>query len=107
MAAEIVSLDENRPHVAGPVICARCQHSWVAVRPVGVVFLECPKCEARFGTDFMTMLEAADQFLGDTECCGQVDSEGVCCAPACLRGTALKLIETIRLAYLLEHGEAK
>lgn len=106
MTAEIVTLDDNRPHIAGPVVCTRCQHSWVAVRPRGVIFLECPKCGAHRGTGFMTMLAAADQILGD-ECCGQVDSAGVCCAPACIRGEALKLIDTIRLAYFLEHkGEA-
>lgn len=51
----------------------------------------------------MTMLAAAEMVLGD-ECCGQVDSVGVCCAPACIRGTALKLIDSIRHAYFLEHG---
>ncbi len=103
MASNVVSLDENRPHVAGPVVCTRCEHSWVAVRPVGVIFLECPKCGAHRGTSFMMMLAAADQILGD-ECCGQVDGAGVCCAPACIRGTALRLIDTIRKAYFLEHG---
>lgn len=103
MASNVVSLDENRPHVSGPVVCTRCEHSWVAVRPVGVIFLECPKCGAHRGTSFMMMLAAADQILGD-ECCGQVDGAGVCCAPACIRGTALRLIDTIRKAYFLEHG---
>ena len=102
--SDVVSLDAHRPHEAGPVVCTRFKHSWVAVRLLGVIFLECPKCGAHRGTGFMTMLAAADQILGD-ECCGQVDSAGVCCAPACIRGDALKLIDSIRLAYWLEHGE--
>jgi hypothetical protein len=103
MSADILNLDAARPHEAGPVVCTRCQHSWVAVRPVGVIFLECPKCGAQRGTGFMTMLAASEQILGD-ECCGQVDNSGTCCAPACIRGDALKLIDSIRMAYFLEHG---
>lgn len=97
----VAQIDEYRSYKAGPVVCTRCQYSWVAVRPAGVIFLECPSCGAQRGTGFMTMLAAADQILGD-ECCGQVDSNGTCYAPACIRGTALKLIDTIRLAYFLE-----
>lgn len=44
------------------------------------------------------------RFWGD-ECCGQVDGAGACCAPACIRGAALKLIENNRQAYELEHQE--
>lgn len=105
MTADIVNIASHRPNIAGPVVCTRCSHTWVAVRPVGVIFLECPSCGAHRGTGFMTMLAAADQILGD-ECCGQVDSNGTCCAPACIRGDAMKLIDAIRLAYFLEHGEA-
>jgi hypothetical protein len=101
--SDVVNLDEHRPHQAGPVVCLRCDYTWVAVRPLGVIFLECPKCGAQRGTGFMTMLVAADMVLGD-ECCGQVDSAGVCCAPTCIRGTVLKLIDSIRVAYFLEHG---
>ncbi|WWT39925.1 hypothetical protein [Microcystis phage Mwe-JY08] len=103
---EIVSLDEHRPHDVGPVVCTRCSYSWVAVRPRGVMFLECPKCSAQRGASFMTMVTSADEILGD-ECCGQVDSAGTCCAPACIRGTALNLIDSIRLAYFLEHGDTR
>lgn len=101
--SDVVSMQDHRPHKAGPVVCTRCDHSWVAVRPVGVIYLECPKCGAHRGTSFMMMMAAADQILGD-ECCGQKDSAGVCCAPACIRGDALKLIDNIRRAYFLEHG---
>ena len=104
MNDNIVSLDENRPHAAGPVVCGRCQHSWVAVRPVGVIWCECPKCGAMFGASFMMHMAAFETHLGD-ECCGQKDSAGVCAAPACIRGTALKGVDTIRLAYFLEHPD--
>lgn len=100
--SDVITLDDHRPHEAGPVICARCQHSWVAVRPIGATGLECPKCEAQAGMSFLGMLMLPECVLGD-ECCGQVDGDGVCCAPACIRGTVLKLIDTIRLAYWLEH----
>lgn len=99
---DVLTLDEHRPHDAGPVICARCQHIWTAVRPAGANSLECPKCEAHMGFSHLGLLALPEAVLGD-ECCGQVDSAGVCCAPACIRGSALKLIDTIRLAYHLEH----
>ena len=104
MTDDLINIADYRPHEQGPVVCTRCQYSWVAVRPTGVIYLECPKCGAHRATGFMTMLAAADQLLGD-DCCGQVDSDGVCCAPACIRGDALKLIDCIRLAYFLEHPQ--
>ena len=100
---DILTLDEHRPHEAGPVICARCQHHWVAVRPSGATGLECPKCGAAMGMSLLGLLHLPETVLGD-DCCGELDHQGVCCAPACTRGTALKLIDTIRLVYLLEHS---
>lgn len=100
----VVTLDERRPHEAGPVICARCQHIWIAVRPSGANGLECPSCGAGMGFAHLELLALPEAVLGD-ECCGQVDSAGICCAPACIRGQALKLVDTIRLAYHLEHDE--
>ena len=81
MASNVVSLDENRPHVAGPVVCTRCEHSWVAVRPVGVIFLECPKCGAHRGTSFMMMLAAADQTLA-TNAADRWTGVACCARPA-------------------------
>ncbi len=100
--SDVVTLDDMRPHMQGPVVCTRCQHSWTAVRPRGTGYLECPKCGAIAGGSLTLMLGYAEYVLGD-DCCGQVDSAGTCCAPACIRGTALKLIDCIRLAYALEH----
>lgn len=100
--SEVVTLDEHRQHEAGPVICHRCHHIWTAVRPSGANQLECPRCQARMGFTLHGLLALPEAVLGD-ECCGQVDSSGVCLAPACIRGSALKLVDTIRLAYHLEH----
>lgn len=100
--SDVLQLDEHRPHEQGPVICARCQHTWVAVRPVGVTHMECPNCGAGVGMSLLGLLTMPETMLGD-ECCGQTDGAGICAAPACLRGTALKLVDTIRLVYWLEH----
>jgi hypothetical protein len=35
---------ENLPHTAGTAICLDCKYEWVAVAPVGTIWLECPKC---------------------------------------------------------------
>ena len=35
-------------------------------------------------------LRSAKDWLNDGECCGQKDSDGVCAAPACTFGTALR-----------------
>jgi hypothetical protein len=75
----------------------------VSVRPVGTDLLDCPRCQAQAGANLDTLLSQPEQFLGEY-CCGQVDSDGVCCAPACIRGTALRLIRAIRTAYGQEHA---
>lgn len=99
--ADIVDLDAQRPHVAGPAMCLRCEHEWVAVRPLGVVVLECPKCGAERGYNFSNILGAIGPELGQ-ECCGQVDQDGVCAAPACIHGSAVTLV---RAAVMLAHRE--
>lgn len=53
MTAEIIALDEHRPHEVGPAYCRACGHGWVAVAPVvrDPGGLECPNChehESRF-----------------------------------------------------------
>lgn len=47
---ELVSLDQQRPHLAGTGFCLECRHEWEAVAPIGVVGLECPKCGTHKGT---------------------------------------------------------
>jgi len=40
----VVSLDAFRPHATGKAQCLDCHHEWVAVAPIGEVWLECPAC---------------------------------------------------------------
>lgn len=42
------------------------------------------------GRELADKLKSARDWLGDGKCCGQIDSAGVCCAPACIFGEALK-----------------
>lgn len=48
MDSQIVSLTEyretNSPHLSGQAFCLDCQHEWVAVVPIGTLWLECPSC---------------------------------------------------------------
>lgn len=103
--SEIVNLDEYIPHLSGPVICTRCRHKWIAVRPIDTDLLECSACGANRGASLSTMLHKPHIILGQ-ECCGQRDNGDVCAAPACLYGNALMLVHCIRDAYLSEHRAA-
>ena len=42
---KLISLDEHRPHLSGQALCLVCGYEWIAVAPVGIMHLECPKCE--------------------------------------------------------------
>lgn len=48
---EIISFKkpETDEHVTGPAVCVGCGKSWIAVAPVGVSTLDCPKCETNRG----------------------------------------------------------
>ena len=50
---KIVSLAEARhertPHATGEARCTACKHEWVAVAPVGTIWLQCPSCETERG----------------------------------------------------------
>lgn len=41
--------DPVDPHMTGKARCIQCGHEWVAVAPVGTVFLECPECRTEKG----------------------------------------------------------
>jgi len=41
--------EENTPHGSGNAKCMACQHEWVAVAPLGTVWLECPECHLTQG----------------------------------------------------------
>jgi len=47
--ANVVDLDDHRPHAAKYVACMACGHDWVAVSPAGTALLECSKCGAMAG----------------------------------------------------------
>lgn len=37
------------PHLSGTAVCLACKHEWVAVAPVGAVWMECPACSLERG----------------------------------------------------------
>src|SRR5688500_17935527 len=41
--------EANSPHLSGEAKCAKCGREWVAVCPVGTVWLECPGCGSECG----------------------------------------------------------
>ena len=49
MTAKVLSLDAHRPHLSGRARCTACEHEWVAVAPVGTVWLDCPECGTERG----------------------------------------------------------
>lgn len=42
----ITNIDDARLHMVSEVICVKCGHRWIAVRPYNTKLreLECPKC---------------------------------------------------------------
>lgn len=43
---EIINFYDNLPHKVSEVICVKCCHRWIAVRPEMILLkeLECPNC---------------------------------------------------------------
>lgn len=41
--------EEHSETLSGRARCIACNHEWVAVAPVGVFWLECPKCSTEHG----------------------------------------------------------
>lgn len=43
----ILDLEENTPHTVSEVICLRCLHRWICVRPEKTLLkeIECPQCK--------------------------------------------------------------
>jgi len=43
---QVIDLDSRRPHKVSEVICVKCLHRWIAVRPdaTSLKELECPDC---------------------------------------------------------------
>jgi hypothetical protein len=52
-AMTVISLQQAKqdrePHLKGAARCLACRHEWVAVAPVGTVWLECPQCSLERG----------------------------------------------------------
>lgn len=42
--AEVIALDDYRPHCHGKVTCSSCGHVWIGVWPVETQALKCPSC---------------------------------------------------------------
>ena len=40
---------DREPHLSGSAVCLACKHEWVAVAPVGTVWMECPACSLERG----------------------------------------------------------
>ncbi len=42
----IIDIEEGLPHKVSEVICVKCGHRWIAVRPIETQLkeLECPNC---------------------------------------------------------------
>ena len=67
----VVSIQEYRPHLAGPARCLQCRHEWVAVAPVGVYAgLECPECHFAKGAmcGFVNLASGIAVFRCDCGC---------------------------------------
>lgn len=53
MAADVIDFSKKKleasPHCAGDMFCVACRHEWVGVHPVGLRWVECPKCGLHHG----------------------------------------------------------
>ena len=41
--------EKQSPHSFGKARCLACKHEWVAVAPVGAIWLDCPECTLERG----------------------------------------------------------
>lgn len=43
---KIIDIESNQPHMVSEVICVKCYHRWISVRPLATLLkdLECPEC---------------------------------------------------------------
>lgn len=86
VAKRAVKKEANDPHRSGEARCLNCKHEWVAVAPVGVISLECPKCSTLQG-----MFKGVSQTEREQwQCrCGEwmffVDEAGMYCAHCGIR----------------------
>jgi transcription elongation factor Elf1 len=60
MSADVINLDDHRPHEVGPVVCTSCGYSYILVIPVKRDVdegFECPECH-KMTVRWMTVDEA-------------------------------------------------
>ncbi|MGH8446879.1 MAG: hypothetical protein ACREVL_16525 [Solimonas sp.] len=93
MSDKVISLAERRaareesrehdPHLSGPARCMQCSHQWVAVAPVGTVWLECPACHCVKGVFEGAVGPGQDDAQWRCACGGYLfyisKAHGVCC----------------------------
>lgn len=82
---DIVSLDDQRPHIGGPAKCLCCGHEWHAVAMSGTLNIECPECHTLKGV-FSAVVSPETRW----ECkCGNdlffIDTHDMMCANCGLR----------------------
>jgi Zn finger protein HypA/HybF involved in hydrogenase expression len=41
--------EEESPHLSGEAHCLICKKEWIAVCPIGTIWLECPDCHSMKG----------------------------------------------------------
>lgn len=46
--------EPEKPHKTGKAVCLACGNEWVAVSPIGTVWLECPECKTVKGLEKFT-----------------------------------------------------
>ena len=69
MSGEVIDFarakEERTPHMEGHALCLACRHRWVAVAPLGTVWLECPAPECRLlrGRFFVPMARGEDRWV--------------------------------------------
>jgi hypothetical protein len=44
------AVEQRSQHTSGDARCLQCGHEWIAVAPVGEVWLECPECKILRGS---------------------------------------------------------
>lgn len=71
------------PHGSGDAFCIYCDHTWVAVAPVGTLHLQCPKCLTMKGRFKFEFKPSEGQMVRQCDCGNQLfylTPEGHMCA---------------------------
>ena len=60
--------EEREPHLSGQARCLACKHEWMAVTPIGTVWIECPSCSLHKGAMLYTALRDGDHWVCNCDC---------------------------------------